>query len=81
VWGPANGFSSWPGKIVSQDEDRSRCWVCWFTTKQVTQVEKSRLKTLSEGLEDHHRERKNSRKGKKNISLEKAIQEAMSELD
>ena len=62
VWGPANGFSSWPGKIVSQDEDRSRCWVCWFTTKQVTQVEKSRLKTLSEGLEDHHRERKNSRK-------------------
>ena len=62
VWGPANGFSSWPGKIVSQDEDRSRCWVCWFTTKQVTQVEKSKLKTLSEGLEDHHRERKNSRK-------------------
>ena len=62
VWGPANGFSSWPGKIVSQDEDRTRCWVCWFTTKQVTQVEKSKLKTLSEGLEDHHRERKNSRK-------------------
>jgi len=48
----------------------------------VTQVEKSKLKTLSEGLEDHHRERKNSRKGKKiNTSLEKAIQEAMSELD
>ena len=62
VWGPANGFPSWPGKIVSQDEDRTRCWVCWFTTKQVTQVEKSKLKTLSEGLEDHHRERKNSRK-------------------
>ena len=62
VWGPANGFSSWPGKIISQDEDRSRCWVCWFATRQVTQVEKSKLKTLSEGLEDHHRERKHSRK-------------------
>merc|ERR1712073_123699 len=79
VWGPVNGYPSWPGKIVSQDEDKTKVWVCWFVTRQVTQIDLRKLKSLSEGLEDHHRERKNSRRGKKmNLSLEKAIQEAMS---
>ena len=62
VWGPVNGSASWPGKIVSQDEDTSKVWVCWFVTRQVTQIDVSKLKTLSEGLEDHHRERKHSRR-------------------
>ena len=62
VWGPINGFPSWPGKVVSQDEDKTKVWVCWFQSRQVTQIEISKLKPLSEGLEDHHRERKNSRR-------------------
>ena len=64
VWGPINGSPSWPGKVVSQDEDRTKLWVCWFQSRQVTQIEISKLKSLSEGLEDHHRERKNSRRYK-----------------
>ena len=62
VWGPINGSPSWPGKIVSQDEDRTKVWVCWFATRQVTQIDVSKLKSLSEGLDDHHKERKNSRR-------------------
>ena len=62
VWGPVNGSPSWPGKIVSQDEDRTKVWVCWFVTRQVTQIDVCKLKTLTEGLEEHHRERKNSRR-------------------
>ena len=62
VWGPVNGYPSWPGKVVSKDEDRSKVWVCWFVTRQVTQIEVIKLKSLSEGLEDHHKERKNSRR-------------------
>ena len=62
VWGPVNGSPSWPGKIVSEDEDRSKVWVCWFVTRQVTQIDVSKLKTLSDGLEEHHRERKHSRR-------------------
>jgi len=89
IWGPVNGFPSWPGKLVSGDESgisnsksKDKVWVCWFGTKQISQVEGYKLKTLSEGLEAHHRERKKSRRGRKmNTSLEKAIQEAMSELD
>lgn len=89
VWGPVNGFPSWPGKLVrdeglgvTRSKDKDKAWVCWFGNRQVSQVEAHGLKTLSEGLEAHHRERKKLRKGRKmNSSLEKAIQEAMLELD
>jgi len=84
VWGPAHGFPSWPGKLVRGTGERREgsVWVCWFGTRDLSQVEGHRLKTLSEGLEAHHRERKKSRRGRKmNASLEKAIQEAMAELD
>eukprot|EP00090_Calanus_glacialis_P002090 TRINITY_DN11563_c0_g1_i1.p1 TRINITY_DN11563_c0_g1~~TRINITY_DN11563_c0_g1_i1.p1 ORF type:complete len:2112 (+),score=439.27 TRINITY_DN11563_c0_g1_i1:899-6337(+) len=89
IWGPVNGSPSWPGKLVSGDEagvsnskSKDKVWVCWFGTRQISQVEGYKLKTLSEGLESHHRERKKSRRGRKmNTSLEKAIQEAMAELD
>lgn len=40
------------------------------------------LRTLTEGLEAHHRAKKRHRSGKPiNIQLEQAIQEAMIELD
>jgi len=89
IWGPVNGFPSWPGKLVSADEvgvsnskSKDKVWVCWFGTRQISQVEGYKLKTLSEGLESHHRERKKSRRSRKmNTSLEKAIQEAMADLD
>jgi len=84
VWGPAHGFPSWPGKLVRGSGERAegKVWVCWFGTRDLSEVEGHRLKTLSEGLEAHHRERKKSRRGRKmNTSLEKAIQEAMAELD
>ena len=64
VWGPAHGFPSWPGKLVGGhgERERGRVWVCWFGTREMSQVEGHRLKTLSEGLEAHHRERKKSRR-------------------
>ena len=65
IWGPVNGFPSWPGKLVHDerpDQDQDKVWVCWFGTNQLSQLEPHRLKTLSEGLEAHHRERKKLRK-------------------
>ncbi|XP_061432483.1 methyl-CpG-binding domain protein 5-like [Lethenteron reissneri] len=91
VWGQIKGFPSWPGKLVRHDEVRSahptrsedgKVWVMWFGDHSFTQVEPEKLKTLSEGLEAHHRARKRYRKSRKlNSSLEAAIQEAMTELD
>ena len=70
VWGPAHGFPSWPGKLVRGSGERAegKVWVCWFGTRDLSEVEGHRLKTLSEGLEAHHRERKKSRRwGNKNL--------------
>ncbi|CAG9823987.1 unnamed protein product [Phaedon cochleariae] len=81
VWGPAEGRPFWPGKIV---EARDRlALVKWFgTEKPVAVMESERLQTLTEGLEAHHRARKKWRTSRKlNSQLEKAIQEAMAELD
>ncbi|CAG9823988.1 unnamed protein product, partial [Phaedon cochleariae] len=81
VWGPAEGRPFWPGKIV---EARDRLvLVKWFgTEKPVAVMERERLQTLTEGLEAHHRARKKWRTSRKlNSQLEKAIQEAMAELD
>lgn len=90
VWGQSKGFPSWPGKLVRPDEVRGhhiisedgKLWVQWFGDHTFTQVEPEKLKTLSEGLEAHHRARKKHRRGRKlNGNLENAIQEAMMELD
>ncbi|XP_064643443.1 uncharacterized protein LOC135497594 [Lineus longissimus] len=89
VWGQIRGFPSWPGKLVDQTAVRGghkaedgKMWVKWFGDHTITQVEPEKLKTLSEGLEAHHRARKKHRKGRKmNSNLEAAIQEAMMELD
>lgn len=90
VWGQIRGFPSWPGKLVREDEvkgnhlktEAGKLWVKWFGDHTFTQVEPEKLKTLSEGLEAHHRARKKHRRGRKmNTHLENAIQEAMLELD
>ncbi|KAF4516970.1 hypothetical protein B566_EDAN005571 [Ephemera danica] len=58
-------------------------WVRWFgDVTTPSQVQLRLLKTLSEGLEAHHRATKKLRKGRKmNSQLESAIQEAMTDLD
>lgn len=89
VWGQIRGFPSWPGKLVREEEvkgvhksEDGKLWVKWFGDHTFTQVEPEKLKTLSEGLEAHHRARKRHRRGRKmNTQLENAIQEAMLELD
>ncbi|GBM75139.1 Methyl-CpG-binding domain protein 6 [Araneus ventricosus] len=89
VWGQIRGFPSWPGKLVREDEvkgshksEDGKLWVRWFGDHTFTQVDPEKLKTLSEGLEAHHRARKRHRRGRKmNTQLENAIQEAMMELD
>lgn len=69
VWGPVRGHTAWPGKVVpaphnncTQPND-SMCWVRWFGGKSsIAQVHTSSLKSLSEGLEAHHKAQKDNRK-------------------
>nr|CAI5864737.1 unnamed protein product [Callosobruchus analis] len=83
VWGPANGLEAWPGKIVDMEDET--VLVKWFGIEKSCEVDKTdrgKLRTLTEGLDEHHRQRKRARTSRKlNGQLEKAIQEAMSELD
>ncbi|KAJ8974367.1 hypothetical protein NQ317_002967, partial [Molorchus minor] len=81
VWGPAKGCPAWPGKIVETHDDTVS--VKWFgSEKCISKIECSSLQTLSEGLDLHHQARKKNRTSRKLSSqLEKAIQEAMTELD
>ncbi|XP_066300489.1 methyl-CpG-binding domain protein 5-like isoform X1 [Branchiostoma lanceolatum] len=90
VWGQIRGFPSWPGKLVQENDvkgnhvksEEGKVWVKWFGDHTYTQVEPDKLKTLTEGLEAHHKARKRHRKGRKmNSNLEAAIEEAMLELE
>ncbi|KAJ6639145.1 Methyl-CpG-binding domain protein 5, partial [Pseudolycoriella hygida] len=87
VWGAARGHPAWPGKIVSPPEgvatSSDSTWVQWFGGRpHVELVSITSLKSLSEGLEAHHKAQKDTRKSRKlNSQLECAIQEAMAELD
>ncbi|XP_041460362.1 uncharacterized protein LOC121411618 [Lytechinus variegatus] len=90
VWGQIRGYSSWPGKLVSDAEvkgqkkkEEGKVWVMWFGDHSFTQVEPTKLKTLTEGLEAHHKARTRHRTRHRTLtsSLEAAIQEAMMELD
>ncbi|XP_023586145.1 methyl-CpG-binding domain protein 5 isoform X4 [Trichechus manatus latirostris] len=97
VWGQIKGLTSWPGKLVREDDvhnscqqspqEGKQCWineVLWINkqTSAFKKVEPEKLKTLTEGLEAYSRARKRNRKsGKLNNHLEAAIHEAMSELD
>uniref|UniRef100_A0A2M4A827 PWWP domain-containing protein n=1 Tax=Anopheles triannulatus TaxID=58253 RepID=A0A2M4A827_9DIPT len=59
-------------------------WVRWFGIRRISaeKVAVATLKSLSEGLEAHHRAQKDARKSRKlNPQLEHAIQQAMLELD
>ncbi|XP_061039815.1 methyl-CpG-binding domain protein 5 isoform X5 [Eubalaena glacialis] len=78
VWGQIKGLTSWPGKLVREDDVHSSCQ----QSPEEGKVEPEKLKTLTEGLEAYSRARKRNRKsGKLNNHLEAAIHEAMSELD
>ncbi|XP_015606135.1 mucin-17 isoform X6 [Cephus cinctus] len=84
VWGAARGNPAWPGKVESLGPPGSlTVWVRWYGGgRGLTQVDAKTLKSLSDGLEAHHRARKKFRKSRKlNMQLENAIQEAMAELD
>ncbi|XP_032711998.1 methyl-CpG-binding domain protein 5 isoform X3 [Lontra canadensis] len=78
VWGQIKGLTSWPGKLVREDDVHNSCQ----QSPEEGKVEPEKLKTLTEGLEAYSRARKRNRKGGKlNNHLEAAIHEAMSELD
>ncbi|XP_030370396.1 chromatin modification-related protein eaf-1 [Scaptodrosophila lebanonensis] len=92
IWGPARGHPAWPGKIVKMPDgmctpSKQFDHVCvqWFggggrSTSELIPV--NLLQSLSEGLEAHHKAQKDTRKSRKlNSQLERAIQEAMTELD
>ncbi|KAG7212914.1 hypothetical protein KM043_002264 [Ampulex compressa] len=84
VWGAARGSPAWPGKVESLGPPGTMTvWVRWYGGGGTrSQVDVKALKSLSEGLEAHHRARKKFRKSRKlNMQLENAIQEAMAELD
>jgi hypothetical protein len=38
VWGPLQGYPSWPGKVVQDGEREGEFWVCWYGGRQLTQV-------------------------------------------
>ncbi|XP_048340023.1 methyl-CpG-binding domain protein 5 isoform X2 [Sphaerodactylus townsendi] len=78
VWGQIKGLTSWPGKLVREDDVHNSCQ----QSTEDGKVEPAKLKTLTEGLEAYNHVRKRNRKsGKLNNHLEAAIHEAMSELD
>ncbi|XP_055523993.1 uncharacterized protein LOC129717834 isoform X2 [Wyeomyia smithii] len=91
VWGAVRCFPAWPGKIIEPPPGDGQTtkvpvdsvWVRWFGGRPLAElVVVNGLKSLSDGLEAHHRAQKDARKGRKlNPQLERAIQEAMMELD
>ncbi|XP_053682196.1 uncharacterized protein LOC128732805 isoform X2 [Sabethes cyaneus] len=91
VWGAVRCFPAWPGKVIEPPSGDGQTttvpidcvWVRWFGGRPLAElVAVSGLKSLSDGLEAHHRAQKDARKGRKlNPQLERAIQEAMMELD
>lgn len=67
VWGSARGHPAWPGKIVNSPDGTSTpsdsAWVQWFGGRpNVELVSTQTLKTLSEGLDAHHKAQKDTRK-------------------
>eukprot|EP00069_Balaena_mysticetus_P011960 bmy_21512T0 len=77
VWGQIKGLTSWPGKLVREDDVHSSCQqspeegkpgsrrinLCWSEDRAFDRaVEPEKLKTLTEGLEAYSRARKRNRK-------------------
>lgn len=64
VWGAARGSAAWPGKVEALGAPGSLdVWIRWYGPgNSLSQVDIKSLKSLSEGLEAHHRARKKFRK-------------------
>lgn len=70
VWGAARGHPSLPGKVVpapngggESSSGKRSVWVRWFGGRPVIElVPMELLKSLSEGLDAHHRAQKDTRK-------------------
>ena len=62
VWGAHGNFPSWPGKLIGTSPEKETVKVCWFGTKEESEVSPLELKSLSDGLEAHHKERSKLRK-------------------
>lgn len=67
IWGAARGHPAWPGKIVSAPPGvftpNDSTWVRWFGGRNnVEMVAISSLKSLSDGLDAHHKAQKDTRK-------------------
>lgn len=68
VWGAARGHPAWPGKIVQPPEgvatSTDSTWVQWFGGRphHIELVAIASLKSLSEGLDAHHKAQKDTRK-------------------
>lgn len=69
VWGPVRGHPAWPGKVVSPPDGvatttSDSTWVQWFGGRphHIELVAITALKSLSEGLDAHHRAQKDTRK-------------------
>ncbi|XP_075385951.1 methyl-CpG-binding domain protein 5 isoform X2 [Tenrec ecaudatus] len=78
VWGQIKGLTSWPGKLVREDDVHNSCQ----QSPEEGKAESEKLKAPTGGLEAYSRVRKRNRKsGQLNNHLEAAIHEAMSELD
>lgn len=76
VWGPARGHPAWPGKIMMPPDgvvaatSSDSTWVQWFGGRphHIELVNVSALKSLSEGLDAHHRAQKDTRKWANHIT-------------
>jgi methyl-CpG-binding domain protein 5 len=67
VWGAVRGHPAWPGKVINPPEGfntPSDCaWVRWFGGRpNAEMVSTQTLKSLSDGLEAHHKAQKDTRK-------------------
>ncbi|XP_053900496.1 methyl-CpG-binding domain protein 5 isoform X3 [Malaclemys terrapin pileata] len=58
VWGQIKGLTSWPGKLIREEEVHNSCQ----QNTEEGKVEPEKLKTLTEGLEAYNRARKRNRK-------------------
>nr|XP_056717122.1 methyl-CpG-binding domain protein 5 isoform X3 [Euleptes europaea] len=58
VWGQIKGLTSWPGKLVREDDVHNSCQ----QSTEDGKVEPDKLKTLTEGLEAYNHVRKRNRK-------------------
>ncbi|XP_074973928.1 methyl-CpG-binding domain protein 5 isoform X3 [Caretta caretta] len=58
VWGQIKGLTSWPGKLVREEDVHNSCQ----QNTEEGKVEPEKLKTLTEGLEAYNRARKRNRK-------------------